>query len=220
MKLYKLGFIISFFFLSFCIFGVEKTEYEKEELSLVVSKEFDIRFDSPAKKFSFYKGGSPITEKEFESLVQDKAISLNRKKLQQAKINGFSLSGALGGVAVGFFIPSLIFIVTQTNFTNNPDMQIGYNSWLDYYKKNYDSVFLPGLICIVLTGVFTFSSLIGVAVTFYLIHKYRYNEMLYRDAINRYNIALKKKYQLIPDISLGMNEAAKETFRLSWTLLL
>ena len=177
-----------------------------------VHESFDARFDSPAKKFYFYKGGVAITEKEFETIVDDPALAENKRKLRQTKITGFSTAGILGGLSVCFMIPSLVFIISQANSTWK---EKGYNTWLDYYNSEYTYVFLPGLISIALTGVFVVATLFAVAFTLYGIHKYSSNETLYQAVIKRYNLKMQQKYQLQPNIDVKVDGENNETLELS-----
>lgn len=190
----------------------KETSLEDELLSMKVHESFDARFDSPAKKFYFYKGGVAITEKEFETIVDDPALAENRKKLRQTKITGFSTVGILGGLSVCFMIPSLVFIISQANSTWK---EKGYNTWLDYYNSEYTYVFLPGLISIALTGVFVVATLFAVAFTLYGIHKYSSNETLYQTVIKRYNLKMQQKYQLQPNIDVKVDGENNETLELS-----
>ena len=190
----------------------KKTSLEDELLSMKVHESFDARFDSPAKKFYFYKGGVAITEKEFETIVDDPALAENRKKLRQTKITGFSTVGILGGLSVCFMIPSLVFIISQANSTWK---EKGYNTWLDYYNSEYTYVFLPGLISIALTGVFVVATLFAVAFTLYGIHKYSSNETLYQTVIKRYNLKMQQKYQLQPNIDVKVDGENNKTLELS-----
>lgn len=190
----------------------KETSLEDELLSMKVHESFDARFDSPAKKFYFYKGGVAITEKEFETIVDDPALAENRKKLRQTKITGFSTVGILGGLSVCFMIPSLVFIISQANSTWK---EKGYNTWLDYYNSEYTYVFLPGLISIALTGVFVVATLFAVAFTLYGIHKYSSNETLYQTVIKRYNLKMQQKYQLQPNIDVKIDGENNETLELS-----
>lgn len=185
---------------------------EDELLSMKTTSTFDKRFDSPAKKFYFYKGSVAITEKEFEAIVDDPALAENRKKLRQTKITGFSTVGVLGGLSVSFMIPSLVFIISQANSSWS---EKGYNTWLDYYNSEYTYVFLPGLICIVLTGIFVVSTLFALAFTLYGIHKYSYNETLYQAIIKRYNLKMQQKYQLQPNLDIKVDEENNETLEMS-----
>lgn len=190
----------------------KETSLEDELLSMKVHESFDARFDSPAKKFYFYKGGVAITEKEFETIVDDPALAENRKKLRQTKITGFSTVGILGGLSVCFMIPSLVFIISQANSTWK---EKGYNTWLDYYNSEYTYVFLPGLISIALTGVFVVATLFAVAFTLYGIHKYSSNETLYQTVIKRYNLKMQQKYQLQPNIDVKVDGENNKTLELS-----
>lgn len=190
----------------------KETSLEDELLSMKVHESFDARFDSPAKKFYFYKGGVAITEKEFETIVDDPALAENRKKLRQTKITGFSTVGILGGLSVCFMIPSLVFIISQANSTWK---EKGYNTWLDYYNSEYTYVFLPGLISIALTGVFVVATLFAVAFTLYGIHKYSSNETLYQTVIKRYNLKMQQKYQLQPNIGVKVDGENNKTLELS-----
>lgn len=190
----------------------KEVKLEDELLSMKTSEQFDARFDSPAKKFYFYKGGVAITEKEFEALVEDPALAENRKKLRQTKITGFSTVGILGGLSVCFMIPSLVFIISQANSTWK---EKGYATWLDYYNSEYTYVFLPGLISIALTGVFVVATLFAVAFTLYGIHKYSNNEALYQAVIKRYNLKMQKKYQLQPNVDIKVDEENNESLELS-----
>ena len=190
----------------------KETSLEDELLSMKVHESFDARFDSPAKKFYFYKGGVAITEKEFETIVDDPSLAENRKKLRQTKITGFSTVGILGGLSVCFMIPSLVFIISQANSTWK---EKGYNTWLDYYNSEYTYVFLPGLISIALTGVFVVATLFAVAFTLYGIHKYSSNETLYQTVIKRYNLKMQQKYQLQPNIDVKIDGENNETLELS-----
>lgn len=190
----------------------KETSLEDELLSMKVHESFDARFDSPAKKFYFYKGGVAITEKEFETIVDDPALAENRKKLRQTKITGFSTVGILGGLSVCFMIPSLVFIISQANSTWK---EKGYNTWLDYYNSEYTYVFLPGLISIALTGVFVVATLFAVAFTLYGIHRYSSNETLYQTVIKRYNLKMQQKYQLQPNIDVKVDGENNETLELS-----
>ena len=190
----------------------KETSLEDELLSMKVHESFDARFDSPAKKFYFYKGGVAITEKEFETIVDDPALAENKRKLRQTKITGFSTAGILGGLSVCFMIPSLVFIISQANSTWK---EKGYNTWLDYYNSEYTYVFLPGLISIALTGVFVVATLFAVAFTLYGIHKYSSNETLYQAVIKRYNLKMQQKYQLQPNIDVKVDGENNETLELS-----
>lgn len=190
----------------------KEVKLEDELLSMETTSEFDARFDSPAKKFYFYKGGVAITEKEFEAIVDDPALAENRKKLRQTKITGFSTVGILGGLSVCFMIPSLVFIISQANSTWK---EKGYNTWLDYYNSEYTYVFLPGLISIALTGVFVVSTLFALAFTLYGIHKYSCNETLYQAVIKRYNLKMQEKYKLQPNVDIKVDTENKETLELS-----
>ena len=190
----------------------EQIKLEDELLSMKTTSEFDARFDSPAKKFYFYKGGVAITEKEFEAIVDDPSLAENRKKLRQTKVTGFSTVGILGGLSVCFMIPSLVFIISQANSTWS---EKGYNTWLDYYNSEYTYVFLPGLISIVLTGVFVVSTLFALAFTLYGIHKYSANETLYQSVIKRYNLKMQEKYKLQPNIDIKVDSENNETLELS-----
>ena len=190
----------------------KETLLEDELLSMKTQSEFDARFDSPVKKFYFYKGGVAITEKEFETIVDDPALTENRRKLKQTKITGFSTAGILGGLSVCFMIPSLVFIISQANSTWK---EKGYNTWLDYYNSEYTYVFLPGLVSIALTGVFIVATLFAVAFTLYGIHKYSNNETLYQAVIKRYNLKMQQKYQLQPDINVKVDDKNNETLEFS-----
>lgn len=190
----------------------KEVNLEDELLSMKTTSTFDARFDSPAKKFYFYKGSTAITEKEFEAIVDDPSLAENRKKLHQAKVTGFSTVGILGGLSVCFMIPSLVFIISQANSAWS---EKGYNTWLDYFNSEYTYVFLPGLISIVLTGIFVVSTLFALAFTLYGIHKYSNNETLYQSVIKRYNLKLQQKYQLQPNFDIKVDEENNETLEMS-----
>ncbi len=190
----------------------KEVKLEDELLSMKTASEFDARFDSPAKKFYFYKGGVAITEKEFEAIVDDSALAENRKKLRQTKITGFSTVGILGGLSVCFMIPSLVFIISQANSTWK---EKGYDTWLDFYNSEYTYVFLPGMISIALTGVLVVATLFAVAFTLYGIHKYTANETLYQSVIKRYNLKMQEKYKLQPNIDVKVDAESNETLELS-----
>lgn len=196
----------------------EAANLEDELLSLKTTSTFDARFDSPVKKFYFYKGSVAITEKEFEAIVDDPALAENRRKLRQTKITGFSTVGILGGLSVCFMIPSLVFIIGQAN--NSTWSEKGYNTWLDYYNSEYTYVFLPGFICIILTGVFVVSTLFALAFTLYGIHKYSNNETLYQAVIKRYNLKMQQKYQLQPNVDIKVDEENNETLEMSFRMKL
>lgn len=195
----------------------KETKLENELLSMKTTSTFDARFDSPAKKFYFYKGSTAITEKEFEAIVDDPALAENRKKLHQTKVTGFSTVGILGGLSVCFMIPSLVFIISQANSTWS---EKGYKTWLDYYNSEYTYVFLPGLISIILTGVFVVSTLFALAFTLYGIHKYSNNETLYQAVIKRYNLKMQQKYQLQPNFDIKVDEENNETLEMSFRMKL
>ncbi|MCH5149083.1 MAG: hypothetical protein J1G30_00315 [Spirochaetales bacterium] len=195
-----------------------ETNLEDELLSVKSTSTFDARFDSPAKKFYFYKGSTAITEKEFEAIVDDPALAENRRKLRQTKIAGFATVGILGGLGVCFMIPSLVFIISQAN--NDTWSKKGYKTWLAFYNSEYTYVFLPGLICIVLTGVFVVSTLFALAFTLYGIHKYSNNETLYQAVIKRYNLKMQQKYQLQPNFDIKVDEENNESLEVSFRMKL
>ncbi len=223
MKSYKLLFTMIFLTVVSFVFSAEVDEsssYDSEVLTMTTESQFDAKFDSPAKKFYFFKGNKPITEEEFEALVGDNRIKENKKKLTETRIAGYSFSGALAAVAVAFFIPSLSFVIEQANITEKDIEHMGYKTWLDYYNDKYTYVFLPGLITILLTAIFALSSMIGFITTLNIVSKYKYNEMLYKDAMDKYNAKLNEKYKITPDLSMGFNSESEEllTFSLSMRL--
>ena len=178
-------------------------DFESQLLSMEVQNEFERREYSPIKKFYFYQGDVLLTERDFEELVQDPAIQENKRKLKEVTNVGFGSTFALAGLATAFLIPSVVFVVTQTNYSHFSSISDNYQNWGEYYKKNYDFTILPGLINIGLTFVFSVATVINLAVTFSMINKYKYNELLYREIIENYNLKLKKRYSVMPNLSLN-----------------
>ncbi|HBD92944.1 MAG: hypothetical protein A2015_13365 [Spirochaetes bacterium GWF1_31_7] len=178
-------------------------EYVSKSLSMEVKNSFDKKYSLPAKEFFFFRGGVQITEKEFELIVKDTSIRENKKKLKDKSDFGFGSTLVLGGMATAFLIPSIVFVVTQTTYSQNYSLYSNYTDWFNYYSDNYNYTILPGLINIGLTFVFSVAAVINLAVTFGIINKYKYNENLYRDIIERYNRKLRSRYSVLPSISVA-----------------
>ena len=166
------------------ISDIQKRElYEKEKINLVVREEFDIMYPANIKLFEFYKGGEKITLDNFITISNDPLLLRNQEKLKQIRIAGFTSIGVLGGVTLGFLIPSVVFVVNMTNYNPIDDAYI------------LTGIFM-GLTCLSFLGL-----IIDFIVTFSLIHKFQYNEYSIRQAVENYNENLRKKLGILPDIS-------------------
>jgi hypothetical protein len=178
--------------------------YNQEQITLETNKYFDQEYPGDAKEFIFHQGDKTLTPEQFTVLSQDDVLLRNQKYLKTTKIAGFTTAGIFGGLTIAFFIPSVIFIYLQTVYYKNQTnyTNLGYNSWIDYYKDKYVGYFIPGLTCIVLTAACTLFLIIDLIVTFVLLNKYKFNERLYQDAVDRYNEKLRQKYNIIPEMGL------------------
>lgn len=221
-KYFFLIFFISSFYLLAAseIAGVSDEGYQSKMLSMKVIEYTDSKTYRPVKEFFFFQGGNQITEREFELIVRDDKIRDNKRKLKEVSDLGFGSTIVLGGMATAFLIPSIVFAVTQTTYSQNVTLTRNYNSWIDYYKANYDYVILPGLINIGLTFVFSVATVINLAVTFFRINRLKYNEVLYKDVIERYNRKVMARYSILPSISISNfgDEEEALTFSLKITL--
>lgn len=218
MKRIILFFLMS---LSISIYGSEinasKTNedlYNNEKVTLKTEKYYDQLYPGDAKYFTFYQGEKIISLEQFISISQDDILLKNQKILKDVKIGGFTGAAILGGLTLSFFIPSMVFVALQLNYYREQVnyKNLGYNSWLEYYNAKYPEYFIPGLTCIVLTTASIFALLIDLSVTISLIYKYKFNERLYQEAVERYNDKLKQKYGISPElgfISNGINFGIK-----------
>ena len=168
---------------------IEKRElYDKEKINLIVREEFDVMYPANIRLFEFYKGGEQISLNDFVTISNDPLLLRNQKKLRQIKIGGFTSAGILGGVTLGFLIPSVVFVVMMTN--NNP---------ID------DAFILTGIFMVGLTALSFLGLIIDFVVVFSLIYKFRYNANSIRQAVENYNENLRKKLGILPDISFNSN---------------
>jgi hypothetical protein len=205
-------YIILFLFLSvFCSFSTESIatsndeSYKKEKVTMTSERYYDQLYPGDAKEFRFYQGDQSITPDQFITFSQDEDLLKNKKVIRDIKIGGFSGAAILGGLTLAFFIPSMVFVAIQLNFYNQQVnyKAIGYNSWLEYYNAKYSEYFIPGLTCIVLMTASIFLLLIDLSVTFTLLYQHRFNERLYRQAVERYNEKLRAKYNITPEFDVN-----------------
>lgn len=188
----KITCFITFLLITITIFGNENSErilekneiYNKEKLSYVVKEEFDPLYPLNVKKFTFFQGEKEITFKEFLSITNDPFLLKIQNRIRNIKINGFTTAGVFGGLMVGFAIPSIIFIVKQTNY--NP-VDVSYT--------------FSGVAMIILTGVSFMGLLIDLFVTFIALYRNQFSEYPIRKAVENYNYNLQKKLGLLPDLS-------------------
>jgi hypothetical protein len=192
----KFFLIFIFFFILYYISSNEKDLseiekrklYEEEKIGLVIKEEFDVMYPANIKLFEFYKGGDQISLNDFVTISNDPLLLRNQQKLKKIRIAGFTSIGVLGGVTLSFLIPSTIFVVSMTN-----------NMPID------DAYILTGIFMVGLTSLSFLGLIIDLAVTFSLLHKFRYNEYSIRQAVENYNENLRKKLGILPDISFNSN---------------
>jgi lipopolysaccharide export LptBFGC system permease protein LptF len=67
----------------------EQIKLEDELLSMKTTSEFDARFDSPTKKFYFYKGGVAITEKNLKQSLMIRHLRKTEKNFARLKLQVF-----------------------------------------------------------------------------------------------------------------------------------
>ena len=203
-------FILIFSIFSYLAFTSEaktadETAFDNEKITLTIERYHDQMYPLDAKEFRFYQGETEITPEQFITLSQDEILLKNQKIIRNIKIGGFTGAAILGGLTLSFFIPSAIFVAVQLNYYNQQINyeSMGYKSWLEYYNAKYPEYFIPGLTCIVLTVSSIFLLLIDLSVTFTLLYQHKFNERLYREAVERYNAKLMEKYNIMPEISFN-----------------
>lgn len=178
--------------------------YKNEKIEMTTTERFDKLFNSPIKDFVFYKGGVVISKEDFKKTVDDPEFLKLDERIKRVKEIGFGSTAFLGGLSFAFMIPSIYFVASNVMWKYNYSANKSYDSYIDYYNARYADTILPGLICIVLSGLFFVASLIDLGCTFALLHKYANNELFYRDVIDRYNRKLKVKYGLLPEVSFDV----------------
>ncbi|MBN2544539.1 MAG: hypothetical protein JXB50_02000, partial [Spirochaetes bacterium] len=152
--------------------------------SYEVKEEFDQRYPLNIKKFKFFQGNKKINYDEFLKLTSDEFLLKQNDKIRKIKIGGFTTAGVFGGLTVGFFIPSAIFISKQTNY--------------DPVDTSYT---FSGVAMVILTGVSLAGLIIDLFVTFVLLYKNKYSEYPVRKAVENYNENLRKKIGIVPELS-------------------
>jgi len=213
---FKLLFFILFISIN-CVFSQQnvidnssdaKTLYESEKITYKIKQYFDPMYPLAAKDISLFKGNKKISMEEFFLLSQDPLLVKNKEMIKKIKLSGFTTAIIFGSISSIFFVSSAIFIALQaTYYTNKANFKsLGYDTWLDYFNGKYGEYFLPGLICIGLTGFSLVALIIELTVTFALLHKYSFNERVYKEAIERYNQKLKEKYRWKGDLGFIKND--------------
>lgn len=184
------------------------------KLRMEVRESFDPLYPLDVKDFYFYQGEQRISKEELIAITGDELLLKNEQKIKDIRRGGLAGAAVIGGIATTFFIPSLAFIIVQSNYMNIPALQIKdsasgerYGSWLEYYEANFHTHFLPGIITTLLTGVAVFAFVVDLTVTFALIYRYKNNHKLYNDAIERYNKRFKSRYSYMPDFGVKGSEA-------------
>jgi hypothetical protein len=195
-------FLFIFFIFSIHLFANERenmsqdklNEYNRQKITFQVKEKFDALYPQNIKKFYFYQNTKLFGLDEFIDITQDPYLLKTKEKIKKIKLGGFTATGVLGGVTLAFFIPSLIFVILQTN---SPDPN----------SQPFDNAYI-------ITGISTFSMfivsfvgvLVSLIVTFSLLYKYQYNEKAVRQAVERYNEKIRKKLGILPDISMKQNK--------------
>jgi hypothetical protein len=176
--------------------------YNREKITFSSERYYDQLYPGDAMDFRFFQGDKEITADQFIVLSQDELLLRNKKMIRDIKVGGFTGAAILGGLSISFLIPSIIFVAVQLNYYNQQVnyQNLGYKSWIEYYNAKYPEYFIPGLTCIVLTTGCILLLLIDLTVTFALLYKYRFNERLYKEAVERYNEKLKAKYGIMPEL--------------------
>lgn len=191
----KLFYLLTFYILVlFPLYSNEKLSskmdkqdlYNQQKVSFKVKKEFDVLYPLNKKIFYLYKGKERINFQQFITMSNDSVLIKNQKKINKIKIAGFTTAGVMGGAAIAFLIPSIVFIVNMTHY--NP-IDIGY--------------ILSGVSMVGLSLLSVLILLVDLTVTFSLLHKYRFNEYAIKQAIDRYNEKLREKLGIIPDFSFN-----------------
>ena len=167
----------------------KRKRYLQEKISFKVKKEFDVLYPLNAKIFYFYKGEKKLSLKQFVELSNDPILIKNQKKIKKIKIAGFSTAAVFGCATVAFLIPGIIFIANMTNY--NP---------ID------DAYIVSGISMMALTGASILGLLIDLIVTFSLLYRYKFNEHTIRQAVERYNETLRKKFGIFPDLSFNTGD--------------
>lgn len=203
MKKNLIFFMIIIFNMSFYLSGneldnsVEKEkklkEYSDEKLSYTIKEEFDQRYPLNIKKFSFFQGVKKIEYNDFLKLTNDDFLLKQNEKIKRIKVGGFTTAAVFGGLTVGFFVPSAVFIAMQTNY--NP-VDTSYT--------------FSGVAMVILTGVSFAGLIIDLLVTFVLLYNNKYSEYPLRKAVENYNENLRKKIGIVPELSFEKDKVNLE----------
>ena len=183
----------------------DRVEVDFVPISMEVREHFDPLFPLNVKDFYFTQGEKKLSLEDIYAITKDPLLEKNNEKIAKVKRGGLAAAAILGCTSATFFIPSMVFIIMQTNYYNIKRMQIEdldnntkYSSWLSYFEDNYYNIFLPSVLSIIFTGLTSMAMFIDLAVTFGLIQKYKYNQQLYRIVIDRYNQKNAKKISFQP----------------------
>jgi len=216
----KFRVILVFLLISMHIYSQDSSsdnsKYENEKISLEINKYFDVLYPGDSKNFIIYKGNKQITKEYFVALSNDEVLIKNQKYVKKTKLAGFISSSIFGAASLTFFIPSVVFFGVETYFyrTQTNYQNLGYQSWIDFFSAKYSPYILSGLSCMVSSAACFLFMIIDLAITFGIIHNYQSNEKIYKDAIEKYNEKLRKKFNIKPDLDIDY----KQTVNLGLTI--
>ncbi|MBP7553780.1 MAG: hypothetical protein KA885_10175 [Spirochaetes bacterium] len=158
--------------------------YETDYISYIEKKRFDVFYPLDVTDFYFYKGGKEITFQDFITLSGDPLFVKNNDTIKKIKVIGAFTGGVFGASLCAFAIPAGILVSSA----------VSYNM--------IDNVYLASGVVTAALAVFSGIGLIvDLIVTFSLLHRYKFNGNIVREAVDNYNKKLRVKFGITPDLS-------------------
>lgn len=158
--------------------------YEADYISYAEKKRFDVFYPLDVTDFYFYKGGKEITFQEFIALSGDPLFAKNSETIKKIKVIGAFTGGVFGASLLASVIPAGILI----------NSAVSYNM--------IDNAYLASGVVTAALAVFSGIGLIvDLIVTFSLLHRYKFNGAVVREAVDNYNKKLRVKFGITPDLS-------------------
>ena len=91
------------------------SSYDEAALSMTFRESYDPLFPLNRKDYYFFQGTNPVSRDELIAITQDELLLKNEKRIKQIQRGGYTAGGVLGGFTFSFLVPSIVFIVLQTN---------------------------------------------------------------------------------------------------------
>ncbi|HNZ26785.1 MAG TPA: hypothetical protein PLG34_10010 [Spirochaetota bacterium] len=158
--------------------------YESEYISYIEKKRFDVFYPLDVTDFYFYKGGKEITFQDFIALSGDPLFVKNSDTIKKVKVIGAFTGGVFGASLCACAIPAGILL----------NSAVSYNM--------IDKVYLAsGVVAAALAVVSGIGLIVDLIVTFSLLHRYKFNGNIVREAVDNYNKNLRIKFGITPDLS-------------------